>query len=1129
VFRVNLFTGELCLTVVDFYLPSQLPFLFSHGYRSQDAVRTESCFGDRWSRPYDYRLVSGTGKWQLFESSSELYQFTFQGSAPDNARPPFLLTSANSREWIVQRTADDTRFHFQEVAGRMPVTRIEDRWGNQQVFQYDSQGRLEEVIDPLSRHLVFRHDGDRLVQVVLERHGRHKLGETLLACGFDSAGLLAWTADRQGGKQQYQYDAGRLVAYTNAIGGTHAAEYDATGRCVRTWECNGKRSRRFDFDPVRRVTRVTNGLGDVTLHQFNEQGVEIAAVDALGERTEFLHDKQGRLIAEITPAGSPAAMYRQLPEQNSWSRIEASGATTTFQQDSAGRTVKIIDACGHEWGFAYDQRGSIGGYRTPLGFETGVQHDNRGNVRAVTYPDGSSIRLEYASDGTCTKAFSSDGQWNDTRFDSLGRIVSYESMTDARVEIEYGHLQKTVTLADHSTRRYWFDFMGNLVQFQNERGARWRFRHDPFGRLLQDIDPLGHRRSYEYDAEGRACAVIDQNGARFSSEFDPCGRITRQLSFDGGETLYHIGATGEIDYVVDATGRRQDLERDAAGFITSYSDAGQDVHTRTYDPLGRLTGSQDGDVVLQRAFDADGRCILHDVNGHQVHFELNWRDVPLRIASATHAVDFTYDVQSRLTSVRSDKLDLRIEYRDAERLQVTRCTGGIRIERRFNERNWLVEQTVFNQQEHVLRGEALEYDATGNLVSRRLQAGDTLGFVHNERGELTQVTRNGLAIRSYDYDPAGNRTRFNKQSYQLHTGNRLLASQDVDYQSDASGRVIERNSPQQALTLSYGLLGQLERTTGGSPGMKTYQHDAKFRRTLVETADGVERIVWAGEVPFEHTLVDGTRLRYVFHPLSGRPLAVAIEDAWYLIVTDHRGEATELIRVADQASAWRSDPLGFESDVTFTEPGLPFFIRGLGQIYDADTQLTYQRARQYDAGAGRFLTPDPLGPAGGLNLYQFCFNQPFQFVDPSGLCPPGTKEQCDELFDKIQRKREELEERWEESANPKRILPWDGAPPVHSPYPAAHVAADGTPIAAGSVSSGSVKSHIDQYEAVQSGATGTGGMNGDIQQYYCKGCSKYEDSARGNAMKQAAEWSSKQMHLPKYPPAPPSIASRVTQ
>ena len=56
-----------------------------------------------------------------------------------------------------------------------------------------------------------------------------------------------------------------------------------------------------------------------------------------------------------------------------------------------------------------------------------------------------------------------------------------------------------------------------------------------------------------------------------------------------------------------------------------------------------------------------------------------------------------------------------------------------------------------------------------------------------------------------------------------------------------------------------------------------------------------------------------------------------------------------------------------------------------GREYDYDTALYYFRNRWYEPETGRWLSPDPIGISGGLNLYAFCGNDPVNFVDPMGL------------------------------------------------------------------------------------------------------------------------------------------------
>lgn len=61
-------------------------------------------------------------------------------------------------------------------------------------------------------------------------------------------------------------------------------------------------------------------------------------------------------------------------------------------------------------------------------------------------------------------------------------------------------------------------------------------------------------------------------------------------------------------------------------------------------------------------------------------------------------------------------------------------------------------------------------------------------------------------------------------------------------------------------------------------------------------------------------------------------------------------------------------------------------LRYTGRRIDAETNgLYYYRARMYSPEWGRFLQPDPIGYAGGQNMYAYVGNDPMNNVDPSGL------------------------------------------------------------------------------------------------------------------------------------------------
>ena len=47
---------------------------------------------------------------------------------------------------------------------------------------------------------------------------------------------------------------------------------------------------------------------------------------------------------------------------------------------------------------------------------------------------------------------------------------------------------------------------------------------------------------------------------------------------------------------------------------------------------------------------------------------------------------------------------------------------------------------------------------------------------------------------------------------------------------------------------------------------------------------------------------------------------------------------------------------------------------------------SYYRARYYNPTTGRFLSEDPIGFGGGINLYAYAANNPMSMKDPLGTC-----------------------------------------------------------------------------------------------------------------------------------------------
>jgi RHS repeat-associated protein len=103
----------------------------------------------------------------------------------------------------------------------------------------------------------------------------------------------------------------------------------------------------------------------------------------------------------------------------------------------------------------------------------------------------------------------------------------------------------------------------------------------------------------------------------------------------------------------------------------------------------------------------------------------------------------------------------------------------------------------------------------------------------------------------------------------------------------------------------------------------------------------------------------------------------------YYYHNDHLG-TPQVLTNDTQGIAWKAayTPFG-EAVVSIATVENPF--RFPGQYYDPETGLHYNYFRYYNPQTGRYITPDPIGLWGGINLFTYVRGNPLRWIDPEGL------------------------------------------------------------------------------------------------------------------------------------------------
>lgn len=202
----------------------------------------------------------------------------------------------------------------------------------------------------------------------------------------------------------------------------------------------------------------------------------------------------------------------------------------------------------------------------------------------------------------------------------------------------------------------------------------------------------------------------------------------------------------------------------------------------------------------------------------------------------------------------------------------------------------------------------------------------------------------------------------------------------------------------------------------------TFSYDADGRRTgkthTITRAGGsqqvsMSKLLWDGWLPvMEERMVNGTAQprrwftwgRDVSGTLDGAGgigglVSIQEEGGRTLLpVDDGLGNITAIVDAANGQVVARFDhgPFGEVIGEGGDVAACPF--RYQSRYWDGETGLAYFGYRYYSPRLGRWLSRDPLGEAGGLNLYAYCGNDPVNRHDYLGLDPLPPPDWINEMF-----------------------------------------------------------------------------------------------------------------------------------
>jgi RHS repeat-associated protein len=297
-----------------------------------------------------------------------------------------------------------------------------------------------------------------------------------------------------------------------------------------------------------------------------------------------------------------------------------------------------------------------------------------------------------------------------------------------------------------------------------------------------------------------------------------------------------------------------------------------------------------------------------------------------------------------------------------------------------------------------------QYDELGNLQTLTTDTG-TRTYSYDEVNRLDQET-GPAGVRDHAYDLNGNRTSDGAGTSATYSAStdRLATINGTTVGLDAAGNLTSDGTN----TYTWDAAGRLKTVSRANQLWATYYYDYKSRRSRKETTSSAPQ---GAQVVVYHYDQDDNLLAETL--ATGAPIKTYIWDDGRLVgLLDHATTPPTLLtldtdqlgtpraaRTAQGTVVWRWDSDGYGTTVPNEDPDgngtkTTINLRFPGQYYDLESGLHYNWNRYYSPKLGRYISPDPIGLAGGINTYGYVGGNPLGYTDRFGLLSEALLPSC---------------------------------------------------------------------------------------------------------------------------------------